>query len=495
MRLLAWSATRRAQVRQILDRSHYDMPGLRHHFTPERAAWWGAFEGRAHHTFGTLLLAPLVLWLVGTATLAFSNNDAVIGYAVILIGIPLALVTPTLWLRLVKKRQLGWARGEIEPPPQWFAIGWMPAAAALPLVAMLLPGTSVGTGIALVLSALLVMWTAIAVPLTPSMGTPASRIGVLALRLWGPFVFYGVSSILEGPHRPIQTTVGAAILVVWLRGRDELLYMLNNLVPRLPVPATYWAIPALVGFALLVHAALPATPLFFLATMAVVLGWPLLHLLAGAEPQVKPFVKIAMWIALFGFFLAAMPPSPDTPQGAVTCPAGQSPDQYGNCAAVAPIPVAPPPPVDVASTPAPPGPAPAPVPDAVADKVADARKLLVPPPEPVVPKPKRARCKKDTRTVAGPPTSCGNVSDWIVSSDYPAAALSQGKSGTTKADLSIDEAGNITDCEVTRSSGTASLDEATCRLMQSRGRYLPGRTEEGPAPSTVKMTFTWALES
>ena len=486
MRLLAWSATQRAQVRRILERTRYDMPGLRHHFTPEGAAWWEAFEGRAHHTIGTLLLAPLVLWLVDYVAGALSNDAAVEGYATLL-GIPLALVAPTLWVRLVKKRQLGWMQGDIDPPPRWFATGWMPAAVALPLAAMLLPGDAVGIGIAFVLSALLVLWITIALPPAQSL---VSRVSDLALRLWGPFIFWGTFSFLDGPHGHIQTAVSAAILVVWLRGCYELLHMLNNVVARLFVPATYWAIPALIGIALLVHAALPATPLFFLAGMAVVLGWPLLMLHPGTEPQVKGFVRSVMWFALFGFYLFSIPQVSHTPRAAVTCPPGQIPDQSGDCAVGMPVLVTPPL-ADATKTPAPP----APVPEAVADKVADARKLLVLPPERVVPKPKRARCKKDTRTVPGPPKPCGSVSDWIVSSDYPVAALSQDRRGATKADLSIDDAGNITDCEVTKSSGTASLDEATCSLMRSRGRYLPGRTEDGPAPSTVRMTFTWDLET
>lgn len=492
MRLLAWSATRRAQVSQILDRARYDMPGLRHHFTPERADWWEAFEARAHHSWGTLLLAPLVLWLVGYVAFNSFSNDLTIGYAVLL-GIPLALAAPTLWLRLVKKRQLGWMRGEIDPPPRWFAIGWMPAAAALPLVAMLLPGSSLGIGIAFVLSALLVLWTTIALPPAPSTGTLGSRIGVLALRLWAPFIFWGTQSILEGPHRVIQTAVGASILVVWLRGRDELLYMLNSVLPRLPVPATYWAIPALIGFALLVHAGLPGQPLFFLAAMTVMLGWPLVLLLAGTEPQVKSFVNVTMWIALFSFYLMTIPRLPDTPQAAVTCPDGQSPDQDGNCAVAAPAPGAAPsaPPMAATETPASPV---APLPDSLADRVAAARKLLVPPPEPVVSKPGRARCRKDTRTVPGPPEPCGTVANWIVSSDYPAAAQLQNQSGTTKVDMAVDATGAITGCTVARSSGTVTLDEATCTLMMSRGRYLPARGPDGPVASRVLMTFTWQLE-
>ncbi len=311
MRLLGWSATRRTQVAALLDRAEYDMPGLGHYFTPERVAWFRAFAARAHHTWSTLLLAPLVLWLVATVVVALTNNDDTIGYAMLL-GTPLALAVPTLWVRLVKRRQLGWFSGDLDAPPRWFSNGWMPAAAAWPLVAMLLPGNAAGVAIAIALSAVLVLWTTVAQPPAPLTDNLATRTFNFLSALLLPF-FLVISQALQDQQRFVMwLAVAIATGTAWLRGRQRLAYMLPELVARLRVPATYWAIPALIGVALLVHVVLPGTPLTYTAGLAVVLGIPVLKLLWDVEPQATGVVTVAMWIALAVFYVAVIPPLPDT---------------------------------------------------------------------------------------------------------------------------------------------------------------------------------------
>lgn len=488
MRLLGWSATRRAQVARVLTHAEYEMPGLHFHMTPERVAWWQAFEARAYHTLSTLLLAPLVLWLVALAAIASFDDDASVGYAT-MVALPLALAAPTLWVRLVKRRQTRWLFGETEPPPRWFMIGWMPAAAAWPLVAMLLPGNRAGVAIAIVVSALLVLWTAIAQPPAPPTGTLAERIWSLAPRLAVPFFLFGAQSHLDTRRLIMWSAVAIAIGAVWLRGRERMKHVLPDILAELRVPLSYWAIPALIGFALLVHALMPATPLHYTAGLAVLVGFPLLLLLWSAEPHVKPFAAIAMWIALGLFYYRVVPPFPEKPKTAVTCPAGQAPDREGRCMPAAPAPFGTQPPV--ASPVAPLAPGAQPLPEA--DRIAAARERLVPPPPPSAPKPQRARCGRDKRTKPGPPEPCGNESQWTVESDYPEDARRNGSQGTARVDLAIDGKGKITACKLKKSSGTKSLDQATCTLMRSRGRYLPARDEDGPVPSVVQMSFTWKL--
>lgn len=403
MRLLAWSATRRAQVARVLVHAEYEMPGLHFHMTPERVAWWQAFEGRAYHTLSTLLLAPLFLWLVLAAAVALSGKDETIGYAM-LVGGPLALAAPTLWVRLVKRRQTGWLFGETEPPPRWFLTGWMPAAAAWPLIAMLLPGNEVGVAVAIVLSALLVLWTTIAQPPAPPTGTVAERIWSFAPRLAVPFFLFGAQSHLDTRRLIMWSAVAVAIGVAWLRGRERIKLVLPEILAKMRVPLSYWAIPALIGFAVLVHALMPATPLHYTAGLAVLVGFPLLLLLWSAEPHVKPFAAIAMWIALTIFYYRVVPPFPERPKAAVTCPAGQAPDPDGRCVPTTPAPVGTQPPVQV--VPLAPGAQPMPE----ADRITAARKLLVPPPPPSDPKPERARCGRDKRTKPGPPEPCGDES-------------------------------------------------------------------------------------
>ena len=129
-----------------------------------------------------------------------------------------------------------------------------------------------------------------------------------------------------------------------------------------------------------------------------------------------------------------------------------------------PVPVTPPqtytPPVPI---PAPPAPRPAP-----------------PPPPRVVP-PQRARA---------------NLNSYFSTDDYPAAALRGNEQGTTGFSLTIGTNGRVEACSVTSSSGSSSLDQATCRILRSRARYTPARDENGnPTTGRDSGRVTWRLPS
>jgi TonB family protein len=63
--------------------------------------------------------------------------------------------------------------------------------------------------------------------------------------------------------------------------------------------------------------------------------------------------------------------------------------------------------------------------------------------------------------------------------DYPMEALRREEQGTVAFRLSIGRRGNVTDCVVTSSSGSAVLDDATCDILESRAKYEPARDAEG----------------
>ena len=55
--------------------------------------------------------------------------------------------------------------------------------------------------------------------------------------------------------------------------------------------------------------------------------------------------------------------------------------------------------------------------------------------------------------------------------------------------------GRVTDCAVTRSSGNAELDTATCRLIKRRLRYRPARDAQGrPIPAAIVGKQEWTVE-
>ncbi len=81
------------------------------------------------------------------------------------------------------------------------------------------------------------------------------------------------------------------------------------------------------------------------------------------------------------------------------------------------------------------------------------------------------------------------------SADYPRAAVQQGRAGTTKIMVLIDEAGVVKDCTLTQASGAAVLDSNTCGVILRRARFHPAIGLAGkPAKSALSQTITWRLE-
>ncbi len=68
---------------------------------------------------------------------------------------------------------------------------------------------------------------------------------------------------------------------------------------------------------------------------------------------------------------------------------------------------------------------------------------------------------------------------WVSESDYPGNALRRGDQGTTRFAITIDGDGRVRDCAVTRSSGSAELDAATCAKVSQRARFTPARDTRG----------------
>jgi protein TonB len=104
-----------------------------------------------------------------------------------------------------------------------------------------------------------------------------------------------------------------------------------------------------------------------------------------------------------------------------------------------------------------------------------------PPPPPRVVPPQRARA---------------NLNSYFSTDDYPAAALRGNEQGTTGFSLTIGPSGRVEACSVTSSSGSSSLDQATCRILRSRARYTPARDQNGqPTSGHDSGRVTWRLPS
>jgi protein TonB len=70
-------------------------------------------------------------------------------------------------------------------------------------------------------------------------------------------------------------------------------------------------------------------------------------------------------------------------------------------------------------------------------------------------------------------------SSWLSTDDYPRAPLVDGVEGVAAYRLIVGTSGRVSACEVTRSTGNAQLDAATCKFIERRARFEPATDESG----------------
>lgn len=95
-------------------------------------------------------------------------------------------------------------------------------------------------------------------------------------------------------------------------------------------------------------------------------------------------------------------------------------------------------------------------------------------------------------TVVGQPTPI-ELETWFRPDDYPAAAAKAGKEGTVLFEVSVDAEGKPTACRIAKSSGTASLDDTTCRVVMERAKFKPAIVNGKAVAGTFARPTTWRL--
>lgn len=87
-----------------------------------------------------------------------------------------------------------------------------------------------------------------------------------------------------------------------------------------------------------------------------------------------------------------------------------------------------------------------------------------------------------------------NLASYISDDDYPQAAIRNEEQGTTGFTLTVGPDGRVADCVVTSSSGSSSLDSATCSIMKRRARFTPAKNADGSAATDkVNSRIKWVL--
>jgi TonB family protein len=90
-----------------------------------------------------------------------------------------------------------------------------------------------------------------------------------------------------------------------------------------------------------------------------------------------------------------------------------------------------------------------------------------------------------------PARPSNNPGSWVVTNDYPSRALAQERQGTTGFRLSVNAKGRVTACQITKSSGHADLDAATCSALKRRARFEP--VTDGAADRSYRNRVTWRI--
>lgn len=88
----------------------------------------------------------------------------------------------------------------------------------------------------------------------------------------------------------------------------------------------------------------------------------------------------------------------------------------------------------------------------------------------------------------------GNQGKWVTNDDYRTRWIMEEMAGTARFALSIDASGKVTGCTITRSTGHAPLDTATCELVSKRARFDAARDGNGKAVAgSYSGSVTWKI--
>ncbi|MEO0461614.1 MAG: TonB family protein [Pseudomonadota bacterium] len=80
--------------------------------------------------------------------------------------------------------------------------------------------------------------------------------------------------------------------------------------------------------------------------------------------------------------------------------------------------------------------------------------------------------------------------------DYPPEAWVADEEGRTQIVLAVSAEGMVTGCDVVESSGSETLDNATCAIAMDRGKFEPAQDADGmPVASEFGFTHRWRKRS
>ena len=82
---------------------------------------------------------------------------------------------------------------------------------------------------------------------------------------------------------------------------------------------------------------------------------------------------------------------------------------------------------------------------------------------------------------------------WFSADSYPPEAARKGIEGTVRFEVNVDATGKPTACRIVKSSNSDILDQATCRIVMAKGRFVPGARNGKPVADTYQTNTNWRL--
>lgn len=93
------------------------------------------------------------------------------------------------------------------------------------------------------------------------------------------------------------------------------------------------------------------------------------------------------------------------------------------------------------------------------------------------------------------PSPRRSLAQLVTFEDYPSQALRNNDQGTVSYELLVGSDGRVQSCRIVRSSGSALLDQTTCRIIQQRGRFNPATDVDGsPIVANFSGQSEWRIE-
>lgn len=93
-----------------------------------------------------------------------------------------------------------------------------------------------------------------------------------------------------------------------------------------------------------------------------------------------------------------------------------------------------------------------------------------------------------------PPRPTNDPAKWVTTRDYPSSPLRRGQEGIAKFRLEVAASGKVDECIITRSSGVAQLDQATCRYVSKRAKFHPARDgSDKPMAGYYESSVSWVI--